>query len=209
MGGGSVDGFVEQDWFEFYEETVEVYPTSEPGHSFLAGLRARAVARAWPIAADDTFAYQPVDDERLLRAGVWLDDPETQNAVLTAVVEFDGTQIVGGLAWHEAPFDFPVAEAEVVYSGTVEVLVDRAGEWFESVLSRPIERREWFDNGIQVAREWVLADTERPLVISGRLRLARPPDRVTLVRGVRRPEHEGRPRGRWWDFGKRRGRQGE
>jgi len=65
-----------QQWFEYYDDTVVGDPCSEADHAFLAGLRARAVARAWPCEAWDTFCDH--DDElgkRALKVGVWLDDP--------------------------------------------------------------------------------------------------------------------------------------
>jgi hypothetical protein len=208
VGSEPVGGVADPGWFEFYDETITVDPSSEADRAFLAGLRARTVSHAWPIDSYDTFAYHAIDDEQhVLRVGVWLDDPETRWALLTWVLEFDGTRIVGGEARHDIPFDLQRrADATIERSGSVEFLLERAGEWFERVLSWPIERREWFGNGELLYREWVLASTERRLTGQLKPRPVRAPDRVTLVRGVREPEadHGGR-RTRGWGFGTRRG----
>jgi hypothetical protein len=195
-------------WFEFYDDTIEADPGSAADRAFLAGLRARAVSYAWPCEPYDTWTYHAIGDDRhLLRVGVWLDDDENRRSLLTYGVEFDGTRIVGGESYHEIPFDLEGA-TELEFSGSVEFLVARAAEWFEWLLSWPIELREWFDNGEQVYREWVVASTERKLTAQMRPRPNRPPDRITLVRGVREPQADhGGDRKRWWrGSGKRRGR---
>jgi hypothetical protein len=140
MGSGPVDGVAAPGWFEFYDDTIEVDPSSVADRAFLAGLRARAVSHAWPCEPDDTWTYHAIDDDQhLLRVGVWLD------VWLTCGLEFDGTRIVGGDVYREIPFDLERLrpDAAMEHSGSVEFLVERAGEWFEWLLSRPIERREW------------------------------------------------------------------
>ena len=68
---------------------------------------------------------------------------------LTCGLEFDGTRIAGGDVYHGIPFDREGLriDAAMEHSGSVEFLVERAGEWFEWLLSWPIERREWVENG--------------------------------------------------------------
>ncbi len=124
----------EEPWFAYYDDTLEVDPGSAADHAFLVGLRARAISRAWSCDPEDTWAYHAIDGHRhLLRVGVWV------HTWLTCGVQFDGTRIVGGETYHDIPFDIAVgAEAEIVCSGSIDVLVKRAGEWFEDVLSRPI-----------------------------------------------------------------------
>lgn len=201
-----VDGAPDPEWFEFYDDTIAVDPSSAADRAFLAGLRARAVSQGWPCEPYDTWTYHAIGHQHLLRVGVWLDDDENQRSLLTYGVEFDGARIVGGECYHEIPFDRKGA-AELEFSGSVEFLVARAAEWFEWLLSWPIELREWFDNGDQVYREWVVASTERKLTAQMRPQPNRPPDRITLVRGVRAPEADhGGDRNRWCGFGKRRGR---
>jgi hypothetical protein len=208
MGSGPVDGVADPGWFEFYDDTIEVDPSSVADRAFLAGLRARAVSHAWACEPSDTWAYHAIDDDQhLLRVGVWL------YTWLTCGVEFDGTSIVGDECYHEIPFDLtgPTETAveypgPVEYSGSVEFLVERAGEWFESLLSWPIELRAWSENGGLVYQEWVLAGIERKLKAQMGPRPAHPPDRVALLRGVPEPEHDHSGRRRWWGFGKRRGK---
>jgi hypothetical protein len=73
MGSGPVDGVADPGWFEFYDDTIEVDPSSVADRAFLAGLRARAVSHAWPCDPDDTWTYHAIDDDQhLLRVGVWL-----------------------------------------------------------------------------------------------------------------------------------------
>jgi hypothetical protein len=203
MGSGPVDRVADPGWFEFYDDTIEVDPSSVAGRAFLAGLRARAVSHAWPCDPYDTWTYHAIDDDQhLLRVGVWL------HVWLTCGLEFDGTRIVGGDVYSEIPFDLEGLhpDAAMEHSGSVEFLMERAVEWFEWLLSWPIERREWFENGELVFKESVLASTERKLTAQTRPQPARPPDRVTLVRGVRESGTDrdgGRKR---WGFGKRRGK---
>src|SRR5207253_11123692 len=120
VGSEPVDGVADPGWFKFYDDTIEVDPSSEADRVFLAGLRARAVSHAWPIEPYDTFAYDAIDDHQpLLRVGVWLDDNENRRALLTYGVEFDGKRIVGDESYHEIPFDLAgPTEAAMEHSGS-------------------------------------------------------------------------------------------
>lgn len=204
MSSGPVDGVAHPGWFEFYDDTVEVDPSSAADRAFLAGLRARAVSHVWPCDPDETFAYHAIDDDQhLLRVGVWL------HVWLTCGLEFDGTRIAGGDVYHGIPFDREGlrSDAAMEHSGSVEFLVERAGEWFEWLLSWPIERREWVENVELVYQESVLSRIGRRLTGQMKPQPARPPDRITLVRGVPEPRADrGGAWLRWWRFGKRRGR---
>lgn len=202
MGSESADGVADQGWFEFYDDTIEADPSTDADRLFLAGLRARAVSHAWPCDPDDSWAYHAIEgDQHLLRVGVRL------ATWLTCGVEFDGRHIVGGETYNEVPFDFEgPTDAAMEFTGSVESLVERAAEWFEWLVSWPIELRQWFENGTNVSGHWVLADTEqRPLTNASRFP-ARPADRVTLVRGVRKPEADRSGGRRRWGFGKPRGK---
>jgi hypothetical protein len=149
MSSEPVDGVAHPGWFEFYDDTIEVDPSSAADRAFLAGLRARAVSHAWPCDPADTFAYHAIDDDQhLLRLGAWL------HKWLTCGLEFDGTRIVGGDVYHGIPFDREGRHTDVAmeHSGSVEFLVERAGEWFEWLLSWPIERRESLVYGVPELR---------------------------------------------------------
>ncbi|TVT54097.1 hypothetical protein FNH05_10905 [Amycolatopsis rhizosphaerae] len=210
MGAGPGDGILDQGWFGFYDDTVEVDPSSEADRVLLAGLRARAASRAWPCDPSDTWAYHALEDGRhLLRVGVRLD------TWLSYGVEFDGTRIVGDECHHEIPFDLtgPMEMSveypgPVEYAGPVEFLVERAAAWLEPLVSRPIELRMWCEDGEVRHQEWVLAGLERKLKGRPGRRPDRPPDQVTVLR-VPEPGRAHGYRRRWWDFGRRRGRQGE
>jgi len=191
-----------QQWFEYYDDTVVGDPCSEADHAFLAGLRARAVARAWPCEAWDTFCDH--DDElgkRALKVGVWLDDPVRLKPLVAFGLVFDGDRIVGDRIDREVPWSFQgLAEAQLEFSGPVDSLVERAGEWFESLLTWPIEYREWVDlNSDMFYHEWVLANVGETLLVNASRMPARRPDRVELIRGIRDEQTHGRKgiRGAW------------
>lgn len=207
MGSEPADDVEEQGWFEFYDDTITVDPSSAADRVFLAGLRARAVSHTWSCDPGDTWAYHELDDgQHLLRVGMWLDDDDDEHraGLYTCGVEFNGTRVIGGDAYHDIPFDLDAHSAgSIEFSGTVEALVDRAAEWFEWMLSRPIERRDWLESGQLVCRRWVMADTGQGLVGQYLVKPHRRPDVVTLVRGVHQPQP---PLMRWWSFLTQRGK---
>jgi len=96
-------------------------------------------------------------------------------------------RIVGDRIDYAEPFAFEgLREAVMEAAGPLESLVERAGEWFERLLTWPIERRGWFaGNGQLVYHEWVLSDIEEKLVVNASWPPQRRPDRVVLVRGDR------------------------
>jgi hypothetical protein len=177
------------DWFAYWDDGFEGDPYSESEHAFLAALRARAVSSNWPCHPARTFSYHDEPGSRPLKVVVSLDDPVSHTALFRFGIVFDGKRIVGDRIDYLEPFDFdPLAAAAMEFSGPLESLEERAGAWFESLLSWPIERREWFDrHGDLVYREWVLSNIGEKLMIAApRPRpLLRRPNRVTLVRGVR------------------------
>lgn len=165
------------------------------------------MARAWDCRPHDTWAYHETDGgQHLLRVGVWL------GTWLTCGVEFGGTSIVGGKTYDGIPFDFEgPTDAEMGFTGSVEFLAEQAGKWFEWLVSWPIEPRSWFENGTVVSGNWVLSPVEPKLPGQRELhprlasKLDRPPDQVSLVRGVRESEADRGGRKRWRGFGQRRG----
>lgn len=89
-------------------------------------------------------------------------------------------------------------------SGTAEQLAEQCAAWFETLLSRPVVRREWVHESSVYAMSWAFADTEEALVSSvnhavapasftshtgGRVPRVRH-DRCTLVRGASQ-QHPG------------------
>jgi hypothetical protein len=168
-------------WFEFYDDTVAQDPSSEADREFLARLRARAASQAWACDPADTWAYHAIDgDQHLLRVGVWLANWVTWG------VQFDGARVVGGECYHDIPFDLTgPTDAAMTSSGSPESLAEWAGEWFESLVSWPIELRTWSENSAVVHREWVLAGLERLLKAQLGTRPPRPPDHVAVLRDGR------------------------
>ena len=181
-GSGASDP---QDWFEYWDDSLEEEPLSEAERVFLTGLRARAAAGTWPCDPADTLSYHH-GAGRLL-AGVHLDDPVSHHALLSFGVVFDGTQIMGNRIDFAEPFHFRASDhAAMQHRGSPASLVNEAAEWFEWLMSWPIERREWLDRGGEVVYcEWILANTKEILGAYGRWRPVRRPNRVTVVRGHR------------------------
>lgn len=202
MGFEPVNGPAGGGWFEFYDDTITVDPSTDADRAFLSGLRARAAANAWLCDPDDTWAYHELHDGRhLLRVGIRL------ATWLTCGVEFDGERIVGSQCYNEIPFDLagPV-EAGVEGVGSVHDLVDRAAGWFEWLLSAPIELRRWVEDGTAVV-QWGVAGDGRSLTVERIAPPNRPPDSVETMRAVpgwrAHGDDEAKP---WWRFGKRSGK---
>lgn len=194
MGSDPVEGVGDAAWFEFYDDSITVDPSSDADRAFLAGLRARAVSQGWPVQGWDTWAYHDLDDGRhLLRVGVWVAN------WLTFGVEFDGSGIRGDAVHHEIPFDIErPTEAAMEHTGSVEFLVQRAAEWFEWLLSWPIERGEWPTDGV-LYPTWLAANAKRQETAHQESRPMPRPEWFTRMRGV-----QERGRMRWWDFLRRR-----
>jgi hypothetical protein len=172
-------------WFEYWDDGFDGDPLDEDEHAFLAGLRARATA-GWPCDPEDTFSYHDLRVARVLKICVGRNDPVSHTALIKFGIVFDGKRIVGNRVDFAEPFDvWPLEAAAMTFSGSLESLVQRAGEWFEWLLTWPIERREWFDWKGQPAHcEWILSNIDFRLVGHSPYRMRRP-GRVTLIHGVR------------------------
>lgn len=179
--GPGGDGAELSQWFERYDDDSEV-PFSAAGVAFLAGLRARAVARRWPCHPGETASLLEYRNG-LLEVLLFLSDEETRRGLITFGLIFDGQRIVGDRV-HDQVFDFEEpSEAAIEFSGSLDSLVERAGEWFEWLLTWPIERREWFKRGKLLYHEWVVAHTNKKLWVNASRPPKGEPDRVVLVRG--------------------------
>jgi hypothetical protein len=193
VDSGQASEDADPSWFQDYDELVEGDPYSVADNAFLAVLRARAATRAWPCPPRHTFASH--DDELgqpALRVGVYLDDPAAGSQLLIAFgAVFDGQRVIGGRIDYLEPFYFERrCEPALEFSGSIEALAQRAGEWFEWLLTLPIERRDWFNAGELAYREWVFPHTGETLHMlgPGGGRPVRPPDQVVLVHGTAGPE---------------------
>ncbi|MGW6704617.1 hypothetical protein ACWGDE_06970 [Streptomyces sp. NPDC054956] len=123
-----------------------------------------------------------------------------------------GGSVVRGGELHNQDFTIRQAASEFVLeaAGSPAELGNRAAEWFEAILARPLVRREWHHEGRMYAVRYEYADTGRGLcegfetplapdalrerlaaegVIRGRGRINRaglgPPDVIAHIRGAR------------------------
>ncbi|WP_035805192.1 hypothetical protein [Kitasatospora mediocidica] len=181
---------IELDWFEEDEED----DLSQAERAFLALLRMRA--RTWSCGPQNTELVKPADGCRCWRAVLDLSvEMEPRGLGLVTVgVCFDGTSIrcseVHNQSYYPRPDDQSRVEV-VEATGTPQGLAEIAAEWFERILVRPVERREWWSDGA-LTYDYVFADTGTGLVlggVAGPERFRRPPDRIIHARG-----HAAHPR---------------
>ncbi|MFG2126338.1 hypothetical protein ACGFNV_00815 [Streptomyces sp. NPDC048751] len=97
---------------------------------------------------------------------VYLDisDPQRNRGVLTVGAHFDGSVVRGGKL-HNQDFTILQTASEFTFeaAGGPTELANRAAEWFESVLARPLVRCEWHHAGRMYAVRYEYADTGRGL----------------------------------------------
>jgi hypothetical protein len=175
---------IEFDWFEEDEED----DLSQAERVFLAHLREWA--SAWPCGPQDTQLVEPEDGCPNWRAvlDVGTEMERGNLCLITVAVCFDGTSVRCGEVHSQSYYPCPDerSRVEVVEAtGTPEDLAEIASEWFERILVRPVERREWRANG-RLTYDYVFADTGTGLGCGGAAgpeRFRRPPDRVIHARG--------------------------
>ena len=175
---------IEFDWFEEDEED----DLSQAERVFLAHLRGRA--SAWPCEPQDTQLVEPVDGRPHWRAVLDVcAGMELGNlGLITVGVCFDGTSIRGSEVHSQSFSTYPDewSRVEVVEAtGPPEGLAEIAADWFERILARPVERREWWSSD-GLTYDYVFSDTGTGLVcggVAGLERFRRPPDRVIHARG--------------------------
>jgi len=185
-GPGPADDITE--WFEL--DDYEGDNSSEADRQFLGILRERAAG--WAFEPEDTSAYHVwVIDRYELRVILDLSDHDARLHLLTYGVVFDGSRITGDrLHGQTHDFELPTAD-RIEDTGPVPYLAAKAARWFESILARPVEHREWYSFEQVVNEEWVIASTGEVLSRTAPRRPGRdnrpgvPPDRVTLVSGKR------------------------
>ncbi|MER6693730.1 hypothetical protein [Streptomyces minutiscleroticus] len=148
---------------------------------------------------------------RRLMAYLDIDGPERDRGVLTVGCHFDGSTVRGDKL-HNQDFALPrlATEFALAATGDAVAVANRAADWFEAILARPLVRREWLHAGKAYAVRYEYADTNRGLgegfedplappevqerlaaegVVRGRGRINRSglgePDRAVHVRGNR------------------------
>lgn len=145
-------------WFEYEEDDLDVAQ-----RAFVDVLAKRA--GSWLVDPLDTVVLPSADtsDGQLI---VYLDigDPQRNQGVLTVGAHFDGSVVRGG-ELHNQDFTIRQTASEVTFAaaGTPTELANRAAEWFEAVLARPLVRCEWHHEGRMYAVRYEYADTGRGL----------------------------------------------
>jgi hypothetical protein len=97
---------------------------------------------------------------------VYLDigDPQRNQAVLTVGAHFNGSFVRGGKLHNQ---DFAIQQTASEFSleaaGSPTELGNRAAEWLEAVLARPLVRCEWHHAGRMYAVRYEYADTGQGL----------------------------------------------
>jgi hypothetical protein len=145
-------------WFEYEEDDLDVAQ-----RAFVDVLAERA--GSWLVGPLDTVVLPAAHtfDGQLI---VYLDigDPQRNQKVLTVGAHFDGSVVRGGKL-HNQDFTIQQAFAEFIFeaAGTPTELGNRAAEWFEAVLARPLVRLTWHHEGRMYAVRYEYADTGQGL----------------------------------------------
>ncbi|MDT3445820.1 hypothetical protein [Pseudofrankia sp. BMG5.37] len=170
---------MEAEWFETEAHLDEIQD------AFVSVLRARATA--WPQDPADTRLELPGETPGLPDEGVlaWIDildpDPECHAILLTVGVYFYGDHAHGDEV-HNQLLTLPDKPTPLAWTatGTPGELAERAADWFEYLLRRPVTRYEWMRPGTAPARRWHFGNPapERIAQDWPRVGTLGPPDRV-------------------------------
>lgn len=146
---------IQFDWFEEDEED----DLSAAQRAFLASLRQRA--QSWPCGPEATQIVAPGDGCDQWRAVLDVPSQIDSLILITVGVCFDDANIHASEVHNQSFCPCPAGRSRVEVieaSGTPEQLAHVAADWFEHVLARPVERREWLVDG-RTAREYAFSDT--------------------------------------------------
>jgi hypothetical protein len=176
----------DSEWFEALDDD----DLDASQRAFLAALRERA--RAWPCEPRDTLLARPAHGERDGWVAALDVIAGVENTILLTVgARFDGVSIRCGEVHNQLFFLVPAARSKVrvlAASGDPDHLASAASDWFDEVLARPVERREWVLAHGRVGVAYAFSDTGRGLggeaVALDEARV-RPPDRIVHARGTR------------------------
>lgn len=174
--------------FDWFEEDPE-FDLSTAQRTFLAALRERA--RSWPCTPNHTQLVEPGGMSETWDAILDVPTPAEDYILITVGVFFDDTSIRAGEVHNQNyhPLSARRSSIEIMEAtGDPQHLAQAAAAWFENLLLRPLERREWLRNG-RVFRVHAFSDTGTPLMARSALRspsiYSTPPDRVIQIRGTR------------------------
>lgn len=145
-------------WFEYDEDELDI------GQRAFVDVLAEH-AGSWQVDPLDTVVL-PSAQTANGQLIVYLDigDAQRNRGVLTVGVYFDGSGVRGG-ELHNQDFTIRETASEFVFeaAGDPAELANRAAEWFEVVLARPLVRCEWHYAGRMYAVRYEYADTGRGL----------------------------------------------
>lgn len=140
----------------------------QPHKDFLAALRPRV--RDWPFVP---WASTPVDGPDEPGAPVMvclnIDDREARVELMSIGVYFDGRRLRGDHL-HNQSYELPEMPTPdaINAEGQPHEMAERAADWFEELLRRPLVHREWWRRGRLVGERWEEETTGRHLVYGGR-----------------------------------------
>ncbi|MFI7321319.1 hypothetical protein [Streptomyces venezuelae] len=152
-------------WFEVEdpeEEGDEPWDFDADELAFIAALQDRAAR--WRVPWASSWVGRPEDDASLL-VHISLCDGERRTIVGEWAVHFHGSYVRAGRVSDQL-YNVSESRGGVLSrtTGTPEELAARCAEWFEAVLSRPVARLEWVNEGRVYGTRWLFADTGEGLV---------------------------------------------
>src|SRR5262249_32873806 len=138
------DPRADPNWFDL--DGDHGLPSSAADVAFLQALRERAMTHEWDCDSEETFGFHTRNaDGRILMVGLTFTDYELSKGLITFSLTFDGHRVFGDQA-HDQTYEFrDRTEAAFTFSGPEDQLIERSAEWFEELLTWPIERREWYE----------------------------------------------------------------
>jgi hypothetical protein len=164
-------------WFEL-DDPDDEFAFSDDELAFAAALREHA--GSWTVPSAHSWVGRPEDDSSLVVVA------SLDHGVYGHLADF-GVHVTGRhargdrlanplLYLPEQPTPMALES-----TGAPEELAERAAAWFESLLSKPVVRREWEHNGQVYAHRSLFADTGEPLVQGYNRTLAPPGQAESLI----------------------------
>jgi hypothetical protein len=132
-------------WFELDDDDLDGNEAAAGIRAFAETLRRRAMS--WPMDPLDTLIY--AGDAKLPTiAYLDLSTTERDGVLLTVGVHLLGDRIRAD-ELHNQSFLLPARPTPLSMEATGEPaeLGERAADWFEDIIRRPIQRREWIRDG--------------------------------------------------------------
>jgi hypothetical protein len=153
---------VQSDWFEDDPE----FELSGEQRVFLAALRERA--SSWSCSPSDTQIVEPGNCASW-QVVVDVNAPFDNQGLITVGVCFDNASIRASEVHNQTYCPVAANRSRVEAfetTGDPLHLAEAAADWFERILARPVERREWMRDG-RAYREYAFADDGTLLGRSG------------------------------------------